>query len=100
MAAMGMASPKGGCSSVTYTSESSAVRNSSFRRMRSQSISILWVHAKTKKGEGHRPCGCTPKPRKEKDIAPVDEEIKAFLTSRRRISSNNTSGIPGVNYTR
>ena len=45
-------------------------------------------------------CGYTPKPRKEKDIAPVDEEIKAFLTSRRRISSNNTSGIPGVSYTR
>lgn len=41
-------------------------------------------------------CGCTPKPRKEKDIAPVDEETKSPLTSRRRIRSNNAFEAPGV----
>ena len=41
-------------------------------------------------------CGCTPKPRKEKDIAPVDEETKSPLTSRRRIRSNNAFEVPGV----
>lgn len=44
--------------------------------------------------------GCTPRPEKEEypEPAKLDKDTKALLTSRRRISSNNTSGIPGVSY--
>lgn len=46
-------------------------------------------------------CGYTPWPKGEENLlepAKFDEDTKALLTSRRRISSNNTSGIPGVSY--
>ncbi len=41
-------------------------------------------------------CGCTPKPKKEKDASPVDKKTKSLLSSRRRIRNDNTSGAPGV----
>lgn len=45
-------------------------------------------------------CGGAQRLEKEEFPKParLDDENKALLTCRRRISSNNTSGIPGVSY--